>query len=252
MRLTTLPSQDEPEHQDEHHELQEHIQKRRSGKILVNTFLFIGILFFALDATPTTLKLFGYLPFQSLQPLRARIEPLLDLCGLWQGPWHLFSPEPYKERVRFSADVWIGEDEHVGEWQSPKWKDLSVSERLALRRFMRFLRILTSEFPSNPERPNKSENPEWEAFAQYIARTQLPFDLDSTALEEKILVEIYYHQQNVLPPPPMKEMTSHDDDGSWFGMNFPKLTNGFWKSLGPPIETRLSTESERLIYSWRR
>lgn len=115
----------------------------------VNAFIACIIILFTIDGMPGLLR--------SHALLQEKIDPVLKVTGLWQGPWNLFAPEPDKENIRVSAEV-LYPDGSVFRWRSPDWKDQS--------RWHRFRNFRKQEYYDNARRDvNQSA---WPALARHV------------------------------------------------------------------------------------
>ncbi len=93
-------------------------------KIFVNCFLIVWLLVLTIDSAPITGQWHQY--------LNDKLDPYLDVTGLWIGGWKLFAPEPDKVNSYISAEVRFA-DKRSAFIRSPKWRELS-----ALDRFLNF------------------------------------------------------------------------------------------------------------------
>ena len=92
--------------------------------------------------------------------LEETIDPVLDVTGLWQGPWRLFGPDVDKDNKRLSAKI-IFTDHVEATWESPDWTQMSP-----LRKFVRARHL---NYFSNIMRAG--QEPAWDGLAAYLART---------------------------------------------------------------------------------
>ena len=124
------------------------VLKRR----LTNLFLGAWLLLLLVDALPRTSLLH--------QRLKNRVDPFLDVTGLWQGSWRLFAPNPDKIDTRMTAEISYA-DGSTRSWQSPDWRDMS-----SCRKFVNFRAM---EYYDTVRRNENSAA--WQSLADYLART---------------------------------------------------------------------------------
>ena len=67
-------------------------------RIVTNVFILTVIVLFTIDVAPTNMY-----PFTYLKQLQNDIDYIMDITGLWQGQWELFSPMPLRVNVRIQA-----------------------------------------------------------------------------------------------------------------------------------------------------
>jgi hypothetical protein len=111
-------------------------------------FLFFATLI-VLDATPR---------FGVIGAIAEAIDPVMDVTGLWQGPWNLFAPDVDKTNVRVSADI-VFTGQHKTEWRSPDWNLMAPWER--------FISFRHQEYVDNIRQDSNSGG--WTALARYLA-----------------------------------------------------------------------------------
>ena len=67
-------------------------------RVVTNVFIITIITLFVIDVAPTDMY-----PFIYLKQLQQDIDIIMDLTGLWQGQWTLFSPMPLRVNVRIQG-----------------------------------------------------------------------------------------------------------------------------------------------------
>lgn len=159
-------------------------------KILVNCFLIGWLLVLAIDSAPIT--------GQGHQYLNEKLDPYLDVTGLWIGGWKLFAPEPDKVNSYISAEVRFA-DKRSAFIRSPKWRELSALDR--------FLNFRKAEYFDSIRLDTNA--PAWPALCEYWGNTtDHPDGLDIPA--KAIIVKRHWvvipkpNQENLLqfPAPP--------------------------------------------------
>jgi hypothetical protein len=70
-------------------------------RILTNVFLFTLLTLLTLDAWPS-----DWIGGRPVRIVQWKIDALLDVTGLWQGPWYLFAPDPPGQIVFVTATLW--------------------------------------------------------------------------------------------------------------------------------------------------
>jgi hypothetical protein len=90
------------------------------------------------------LVIFDTMPFTP-QPLRLRIDLILDVTGWWQGTWSMFTPDPDNQNHRLKI-VFAYSDLNTSEWASPEWGDQGVGERFRGSRWTEYFdNIISSQ-----------------------------------------------------------------------------------------------------------
>lgn len=117
---------------------------------LVNGFVVALLVLFALDTLPCTPQL-----------VRQRIQPLLNLTGLWQGQWTLFAPVPDSRNLRIRAEIKFA-DGTRRIWQSPDWRAQDPWRRFVGHRNSEFLEKIAEDDNSYA----------WSAFAEDLVRRE--------------------------------------------------------------------------------
>ena len=92
--------------------------------------------------------------------LKLKIDPILDVTGLWQGEWPLFAPGVDRVNSRLSAEITLTDGKTLL-WNSPEWQKLSWVDRFLQFRHAEYLDNLTA-------RDNRAAQVE---FLEYLART---------------------------------------------------------------------------------
>ena len=116
-------------------------------------FLLVAALI-VLDATP---RLGGFGRFAE------RIDPVMDVTGLWQGPWNLFAPDVDKVNTRVSAELQFTGRVKM-KWNSPDWERLSSWDRFTRFREQEYFDTLRLD-------DNRGA---WTPFALYLSRILPP------------------------------------------------------------------------------
>lgn len=98
-----------------------------------------------------------------LAELAAVIDPVMDITGLWQGPWNLFAPDVDKLNVRVSAQIVFASGQQTA-WRSPDWERMSVGDR--------FLAFRHQEYVDNIRLDDNAGA--WVPLADYLSRTVVP------------------------------------------------------------------------------
>ena len=144
----------------------------------VNVFLALFLPILAID---------GFRPINRLhQWLEDRVDYVLDITGLWQGPWRLFGPEVDKVNLRLSAVVTFA-DGATASWGSPEWQDVSAwTKFVGARQTNYFANILKA-----------GEEPAWDGLCAYLAR-ELPHPLGKPAPVAQVVL---YLRGAEVPPP---------------------------------------------------
>lgn len=116
--------------------------------------VYAGLLLFGsiamIDAFPTYTLLHRH--------LKEKIDPAIDVTGLWQGSWDLFAPDPDHVNVRVGANLhW--KDGSVTTWYQPNWHEMSPWEKMTQCRRMSFFDELW----------RSHNNAAWDSFCRYLA-----------------------------------------------------------------------------------
>ncbi len=122
----------------------------------IATNLFIGSLLFLmiLDAIPS---------YGAIQDrLKAWIDPVLDITGLWQGEWALFAPDVLKRNARMSAQIGCTNG-RILFWDSPALHKMTIPGR--------FLAFREGQYFENIR--DDSESGAWESLADHLVRTEV-------------------------------------------------------------------------------
>lgn len=150
-------------------------------KTAVNLFLIAWLSVLLIDATPTC----GVYHRQ----LKDRLDPYLDVTGLWQGNWQMFAPSPDRVNVALVVEAEFEDGTLVVE-RSPDWRSLSV--------WQRFVRFREAEFVDSICK--SSSRLAWEAFGEYLHRT-VKHPTDPT-LKPQV---IYLLKESAIIEPPNEE-----------------------------------------------
>lgn len=98
-----------------------------------------------------------------LGTLADAIDPVMDVTGLWQGPWNLFAPDVDKVNVRVSAEIVFSNGRKTF-WRSPDWERLSGWERFVAFRHQEYVDGVRLDDNAGA----------WTPLARYLARTVAP------------------------------------------------------------------------------
>jgi len=121
----------------------------------VNLFLALFLPILAID---------GFRPIGATHAwLEERIDYVLDVTGLWQGPWRLFGPDVDNMNLRLVAKLQFANGTST-EWRSPEWPEWS-----ALRKFIgaRHMNYFSNTLKAGQE-------PAWQGLCAYLGRTERP------------------------------------------------------------------------------
>lgn len=152
--------------------------RRRLERTAANALIVSLLGMFAVDALPAATDAHAW--------LQVRVDPVLDVTGLWQGRWNLFAPKPKMVDVHLTAELTYA-DGSVHRWRSPDWRALGVLERARLFRHMEYYDTVSSG-------DNRAA---WPALARHLARTEGRARTDGAL---PVRVDLYRHR--VRPPPP--------------------------------------------------
>ncbi len=141
----------------------------RARKTAANLFIAGYLICCLIDAPPVVSP--------SHARLKAALDPLLDVTGLWQESWRLFAPEPQKRNVRVSAQFYFADGSTL-RWDSPHWAELNLFEKFFSVRRMKYYDLLTED----------ANRPAWRTFALYRL-SQLP----DAARRRVTRVELWRH-----------------------------------------------------------
>ena len=103
-----------------------------------------------LDATPRV---------GPVAAIAERIDFVMDVTGLWQGPWNLFAPDVDKVNVRITAEIRYANG-LKSVWRSPDWERLSTWERFESFRFQEYIDTVRRDDSAGA----------WPSMARYLAR----------------------------------------------------------------------------------
>jgi len=155
-------------------------------RCLVDGFVVVLLALFALDTMPCT-----------PQTIRGWIQPLLNVSGLWQGPWTLFAPVPDSRNHRLRAEIrFVDGTQRI--WQSPEWQTRSTSQRFVGHRESELLEKIWED----------DNSPAWTAFTQDLVRRELSQMVSHPELERVVLTVIW----SDVPPPSGERWTLTRDD----------------------------------------
>lgn len=98
-----------------------------------------------------------------LAELADDIDPVMDMTGLWQGPWNLFAPDVDKVNVRVSAEIVFANGKQTA-WRSPDWEQMSVWDRFVAFRHEEYVDSIRLDDNAGA----------WAPLARHLARTVVP------------------------------------------------------------------------------
>jgi hypothetical protein len=112
------------------------------------------------------------------------IDPALDVLGIWQGSWTVFTPTVDRENHHIEAYLDYDPGGSV-QWRTPQWRQASAWEKLVRFREMKY-----------SEQVNATTNPAVrQAFADFLADELRPV---REAVPTSIVIT--YHSSFVEPP----------------------------------------------------
>jgi hypothetical protein len=154
------------------------------------TFAFVVVSgFVVLDAAPR---------WGVARTLAERIDPVMDVTGLWQGPWTLFAPDVDKVNMRVSAQVvFLTGVKTV--WRSPDWERMSAWERFESFRYQEYVDNIRSDDNAGA----------WIPLARHLAR-MLPSRTTGPVVKvtlTRLWAEIPPPEERFLPARPYTEFT---------------------------------------------
>ena len=94
-----------------------------------------------------------------MRPVKQVVCPPLNYCGLWQGQWTLFAPNPILNNAWLSAEIYRPDGSQQEVWNSTYWANSSGWERFVGFRRMNYRNRLAT---ASPEAVND--------LADYLAR----------------------------------------------------------------------------------
>ena len=131
-----------------------------------NSFIVAFLLLVGIDAFPSRAR--------AVESLRALIDPIMDVTGLWQGPWSLFAPQVDKENNWIEIRFFLSGTAAPRVERSPSWGELSC--------WQKFLRSREIEFYDRIS--NEDNSAAWPSYARYLRRRFE--EANSGAIVEKI------------------------------------------------------------------
>ena len=144
----------------------------------VNVFLAVWLSVLVLD---------GFRPCTGVhRVLEDKLDHVLVVTGLWQGPWRLFGPEVDKINLRLAAQIHFA-DGATAAWQSPEWTDISGLEM--------FYRARRTNYFSNILKAG--QEPSWEGLCAYLART-VPHPAGKPVAADGVVLIL---RGAIIPPP---------------------------------------------------
>ncbi len=121
---------------------------------MISCFLIVLICLMLLDALPTGSK--------AHKSIVKKIDPVLDVTGLWQGRWRLFAPSADKVNTRLSARITFS-DGSTYLWDSPSWSEMSAWQRFTQFRHMEYFDSIRTDKNSGA----------WDSLARYLGQKAL-------------------------------------------------------------------------------
>lgn len=124
----------------------------QTNRQLVNVFLAVFLVVMAVDV---------FVPASEANDgPKDKLNTVLVVTGLWQGPWRLYAPNVMKDNLRLRAEI-VFADQAVATWDSPDWSKHSVLRRfIEVRHINYFNAILLA-----------GREVAWDALCIYLART---------------------------------------------------------------------------------
>lgn len=105
----------------------------------------------------TSIESFPFFEKQ-LETLREKIDPVIDVFGIWQGRWNLFAPGVDKANHHIEVQYYLLDDATPGIWKSPNWSEMSCLSKFRHSRSIEFYDQICSE-----------ENPTaWKSYARFL------------------------------------------------------------------------------------
>jgi hypothetical protein len=191
-----------------------------------NLFLLTILIMFSLDAWPSE-----WVGGNTMSEIQQRIDPFLDVTGLWQGPWYLFAPKPPTENVYITATLLYlykkadGTQElDVQTWRSPNWEETTWLQKKRLFRMQEYIDSIRNDV-------NKDV---WKPLAEHLARTET-IEVDGKILQPN-QIQLIRHWRNIHGPEAVQEWP--ESHRHWL--------------LGDRVQSTLSEEAQYQFFQWNR
>lgn len=173
-----------------------------------NLFILSILVLFTIDVAP----------FAFMKSIRDIIDAPLDKIGLWQGPYHLYSPDVKKESIRLSAKIKYHKNPEVDSTAKSNknkhknekiqiWKSVDASGIRPLQKKRNFRKYMYIDYVRLDE--NKVL---WEPLAEHLVKNYLKKQMQ--------------HNQTVLPSIAQIYLYRH-----WIDVNLPPTTNKFFDKV---------------------
>ena len=158
--------------------------------------------------------------------------PLLDVTGIWTGPWWMFAPTPDNTNHRIRAEIEYFDGTRVL-WRSPDWPELSCWRRFQLSRDLELMDQLGGALDKSPDKMAL-----WSALADYLSRRhRTNLDPDGAPKSVRFIVE----QATIGNPyeegwQPMSQLYPRDDERVVMTRKYP---------LPPELRGKPATSTQR-------
>lgn len=149
--------------------------RSRVPRRLIDGFALLIIAVSAADTMPCT-----------PEPVRNLMQPVLNLTGLWQGTWSLFSPVPDHRNYRLTAEIEFA-DGTTRTWNSPNWRTMSAGQRFIRHREAEFLEKIHED----------ANSAAWPAFAEEVVR-QVRSKMPDDVAPRRVVLRVIWKD---IPPP---------------------------------------------------
>jgi hypothetical protein len=163
--------------------------------------------------------------------IQNRIDPFLDVTGLWQGPWYLFAPTPPSDNVYITATMLYkyqtpdGQPQQVEQtWRSPNWEETTWLQKKRLFRMQEYIDSIRKNVNS----------PLWQPLTEQLARMET-IDVDGKSLHPN-QVQLVRHWRDIHGPEAVQEWP--EPHRHWL--------------LGDKVQSTLSGEAQYQFYQWDR
>jgi hypothetical protein len=123
-----------------------------TSQMRVNVFLALFLPALAIDA---------FHPINDFhRAVEDKLDTLLDVTGLWQGPWRLYAPDVDRMNLRLAAEIHFVDGE-ISTWDSPNWVELSPLQKFVEARHVNYFNHVLQ----------RDRQTEWDGLGAYLART---------------------------------------------------------------------------------
>ena len=104
----------------------------------MRTFFLLFVVVLFIDTSPST--------WAWMRPAKKFVCPPLNYCGLWQGQWTLFAPNPKINNAWLSAEIYRPDGTRQEVWNSTYWANSSGWERfVGFRRMNYAIRLAATD-----------------------------------------------------------------------------------------------------------